>query len=259
MWNRHGGYVGRRTGITSLTFTPSARTGLSPKAERKARISGARAMAARTSWAAVPNGGHRFSTSRTELKGFDLNNPTGSAALSLWGSCAFSEPAAAYLGITELNDVQQGAAFYNRVGSKISSTSLLVRFSVFQATTPISATIRYAIVYDRQCNGAAPAITDIFGVNGNGAGNNAGVNLTNRGRFLVLRDKCVTIDPASCLCEDVEEYCKLPQLETEFKATGGTIGDISTGAFYLIVGLVAGVGAGTVALNSLYSRLRYLD
>jgi hypothetical protein len=201
----------------------------------------------------------RFSTGRSELKGFDVQG-VNQPALPAFSAIASAEPyGTPFAGMTELNDIQQGAAFYNRIGSKVCMTSIMVRFNLLASATTVLSSVRYAIVYDRQCNGAFPAITDIFGVNGATAANNSGVNLTNRGRFLILRDKAVTIDPASALSVDVEEYCKLTQLEAEFKASGGTIGDITTGAFYLVCGTVNLSGTGTVGIVSILARIRYLD
>jgi hypothetical protein len=250
-----GGYTGRRTGVTKVTFTRGGSgVAAAQKSARKARIYAARNMSA-----GYAIRGSLGRSSRAELKGFDISNAAGAAALNTWGSIASAEPGAAFLGMTELNDIGQGSTFYNRVGAKVCMTSLVVRFSLMQLTTPITGSVRYAIVYDKQCNGTFPAITDIFGVNGPNAGNNAGVNLTNRARFTVLRDKTVNIDPAQQLVFDVEEYCKLPQLEAEFKTSGGTIGDLSSGAIYFMAGLIAANGAGTIGLGNLQTRVRYLD
>jgi len=59
------------------------------------------------------------STSRTEVKTFDCIVTAPAASIPLVSAAAGGEPTAAFVGITEINDVRQGAAFYNRIGAKI--------------------------------------------------------------------------------------------------------------------------------------------
>lgn len=46
------------------------------------------------------------------------------AGLPAVAAAATAEPGVAFVGITEINDVRQGAAFYNRVGAKITIRSV---------------------------------------------------------------------------------------------------------------------------------------
>jgi len=57
--------------------------------------------------------------SSQEVKTFDCMVTPPAANLPLVAAAASGEPGAAFVGITEINDVRQGAAFYNRIGSKI--------------------------------------------------------------------------------------------------------------------------------------------
>lgn len=57
--------------------------------------------------------------SSQEVKTFDVTVTAPAANLPAVAAAAGGEPGAAFVGITEINDVQQGAALYNRVGAKI--------------------------------------------------------------------------------------------------------------------------------------------
>lgn len=189
-----------------------------------------------------------------------------------------------------LNFPQVGAAFYNRVGNDIFMKSVRLRgfFKPSGAATgnTVPSFCRIMIVYDRQTNGAFPALADVI-ADYNTAGattTNAlsGINMNNRGRFLVLMDNQVILpavgaagatpasnvlsftgandkgdtDTQGVLC--VNRYQKLRGLPTLFKASTGAIGDISTGGLYLItVGDDAAAGCGYTFTYS--SRLKYAD
>jgi len=57
--------------------------------------------------------------SRTEIKTFDCHVTVPAANLPIVTAAAGGEPTAAFVGITELNDVRQGAGFNQRIGAKI--------------------------------------------------------------------------------------------------------------------------------------------
>lgn len=59
------------------------------------------------------------STSRTEVKTFDCHITVPAANLPIVTAAAGGEPTAAFVGITEINDVRQGAGFNQRIGAKI--------------------------------------------------------------------------------------------------------------------------------------------
>lgn len=132
-----------------------------------------------------------------------------------------------------LNGCVQGTEATNRLGRKITMTSLYLKMqATLAATTTLGGYIRYAVVYDKQANGTAPAITDVFLSNNQLSPN----NLSNRDRFVKIIDKetpviSVNGDPTV----SIEEYRKL-NLETCFNTgNAGTIGDITSGSLYLFV------------------------
>ena len=76
------------------------------------------------------------------------------------------EPGVAFVGITEVNCVPQGAAAYNRVGTKIVLKSIKFDATFFlRGTSPTNAVVRWMIVYDRQTNGAFPSFASILSDN----------------------------------------------------------------------------------------------
>ena len=168
-----------------------------------------------------------------EIKSFDFEEGAN-VALPLLTAATGSASLAT--GMVAINLVQQGAAYYNRIGTKAVVKSIAVQFGL---GAPESYTkpglVRYMVVYDRQPNGAYPTIGDILQ---NPAGNtffNTGVNMTNKSRFSILRDKVVCLDAAQAAVLQVKEFIS-NRLETEYGTSTGGIGDIKSGAILLIIG-----------------------
>lgn len=201
-----------------------------------------------------------------EIKSFDCT-PIDFDVTGVMG-VAGAEPAA-MAGMCEINDVQAGNTFYQRIGTKICVKSILCRFRVFNshvtatgAWTDEAGLVRYMIIYDRQTNAAFPAITDILQDNDTGAATQgSSINIANRDRFMVLRDKQVELDSGGQNSVWINEYIKCPNLDVQFKASAGTIGDITTGAIYLLIFgyLPLGATLTTGQAVNLVTRIRYRD
>jgi len=170
------------------------------------------------------------------------------------------EPATAFTGITELNCVQQGAASYNRVGTKImiKSISLNACLSI-NGTEPNHVVTRIMLVYDRQPNGAFPAFSSLLSENISTVPSMySGINMANRSRFLVLRDQVHALDPEQRQIVHASAYIRTG-LETQFTSNTATVGDITTGALYLVA-FADGNGAATyIAMTQTRFRIRYFD
>lgn len=180
--------------------------------------------------------------SGTEIKAIDI--PVA--------SYNFRAPATAS-SVILLNGVQTGAAFFNRVGSRVEMKNLHIRGVVTSAVTTVDTIGRLLILYDRQPTGALPVIADILlSRDQTGAVTTSGVseiNLDNRDRFIVVRDiqwflPAVT-NTAGVLTNgpqysddmphtSINEFIKLKGLGTHYKSSSNptTIGDIATGALY---------------------------
>jgi len=185
-----------------------------------------------------------------------------------------------------LNGTQEGAGFWNRIGRKIAMKSLTIRGQIISnAGVPVSyqpETLRYIIYYDKQPNGLAAtwdqivkSYTDAGAVASNTLD---GLNLDNRDRFVVLRDRHIampgtgpigqpatapygtsigTLGGGSDGAAIVKEYIKLKNLETQYNGTSNpaTVATIATGSLSIIFqGDVGGQWTLEYA-----SRLRFTD
>lgn len=184
----------------------------------------------------------------------------------------------------------EGPGFYDRIGRRTRGLSLEVR-GMIQPTLLNAAEVkqqfaRVIIYYDRQTNGALPSIAavltdyDTGGAVTSGSVFN-GVNMDNRDRFMIIRDRKFVLPAIGALGvtsantatglthnsadlkESLVNYCeyiKLNGLETQYKNTsGGLASDISTGSFGIIVissGDANATAAYSIAFNT---RYKFLD
>lgn len=182
--------------------------------------------------------------------------------------------------LTPLNLIRVGSTFCNRIGRKIEMQSLRVSGRLDAIRTIADGEyLRVMIVYDRQANGALPAIADVLQTTDQATANTttsySGINLNNRDRFVILRDERIVtpavtytagvetnvgiIDPVHRLT-NFDWYIKLKGMLTQYKADSApaVIGDIATGSLLLITfgDQASGSEGFSIALES---RLRYLD
>jgi len=197
---------------------------------------------------ALRTGGWANPTQGPEVKFKDTNAATTLAI----GAATFTTPAAALL----LNGLVPDSTATGRIGRKVAWKSLYMRWTAaIASTTTLGGCVRTIIVYDKQANAAAPAVTDILLVDDFHSPN----NLSNRDRFVTLVDHVST--PISAINEFVSsnQVYKKINLETMFNAgTAGTIGDITSGSIYVMFAQSGnmGVAAATVTWRA---RLRYTD
>ena len=151
--------------------------------------------------------------------------------------------------------------------------SLQIRGAVnlTDTTAGLNVVFRMVIVYDKQSNGSAPTWANIF-TSQNIAGTTASdvyamVNLDNRDRFVILRDKLFVpgaIDNTATQTDAMgpgvivmNEYIPI-KLETIYNAgTAGTIGDITSGSLYCFWISNANNDAGVTA--NVAFRMRFED
>jgi len=182
--------------------------------------------------------------------------------------------------ITCMNLIRIGSTFVNRIGRRVEMKNLRLTGILTPLRTNASEDyMRIMIVYDRQPNGAFPALADIIQTTDQAAANTTGVfsniNLNNRDRFIFLRDKRIAlpsltvtagvvtnpgfIDPITTLT-NFDFFVKLKGLVAQYKADSApaVIGDIATGALLLVI--VGGTASGSEGYQcSLESRLRFND
>jgi len=132
-----------------------------------------------------------------------------------------------------LNGCVQGTEATNRIGRKIVMSSLYLKGTFNLGTTSTGGgTARIIVVYDKQANGTAPAITDVLLSDDVLSPN----NLSNRDRFTKICDfETETISVNGINSVSVETYRRL-NLETMYNTgNAGTIGDITSGSLYMFV------------------------
>lgn len=196
-----------------------------------------------------------------EIKSFDVL--VAGNTLPVVSAAAGADPATAFTGITCINEVQLGDSYYNRIGSRATVKSVSAHFQILTSTAGVYpySSIRWMLIYDRQTNGAYPAIGDILSLNDTGVPGqgyfNASLNMVNRSRFLVLRDQYVDQDLAQKYYTTVKEFVK-GRWDCEYNSpTSANIGVMKTGAIYFLA--FTDAAALPSALSDATFRIRYYD
>lgn len=182
-----------------------------------------------------------------------------------------------------LNLVRAGSSFFNRIGRRIELKNITFSAIIAPLRTSTAATseyVRILIVYDRQTNGANPAIADILQSTDQSGANTtssfSGINLNNRDRFRIFADERITlpnitvvgaittspsvdIDPMKTTF-NIKRFIKLGRELTQYKADSApaVVGDIATGGLFLVFLGSTGAGAESYAVNW-ESRVRFND
>lgn len=138
--------------------------------------------------------------------------------------------------------IPQGVTESTRVGRKCVIKSVHMRGNlnfVPGAAQFASSNIKICLVLDKQCNGAAAAITDVLSAN---TVTTAFVNLANSERFVILKSFVYSFNPAAgvqtafnTVSQRIEFYkkCNIP---IEYSSTTGAITEIRSNNLFLIAG-----------------------
>jgi len=155
-----------------------------------------------------------------------------------------------------LNGLVPGSAATERIGRKVTMKSFLIRYTISLAsTTTFGSPFRILVVYDKQANATAPAITDILLADAFNAPN----NLSNRDRFVTIFDRITEGLSVQGDFAMADVLFKRSNLEVMFNAgNAGTIGDITSGSVYLFA-CQTGSAASTAPVMIYRSRIRYTD
>jgi len=182
--------------------------------------------------------------------------------------------------------IQEGAGFWNRIGRKACLKSLQVSAILFPenaAGALVEELLRYIIFYDKQPNGVAATWNQVVQAydNAGGVTNSVydGMNLDNRDRFVILRDRKIVVPRTSATGIPtsvpfgtaagsvgsggsdggavIKEYIKLGGIEAQFSGTANpaTVAQISTGNLAIVV--QGGTGGQWQFVGS--ARLRFTD
>ncbi len=217
-----------------------------------------------------------------EVRGCDFHKATYNFDAAVNSSSA---------GITLMNGIMMGDAFYQRDGNKIAMRNMHIRGYIHPrpdlpsgATDPYTSApgkLRMIIVYDRQPTGALPELGDLLrshNTNGLADTNDCSeINLNSRARFAVLRDrewiapsfeynvatKRITSGHQPGYMGEgepwvINEFIKLKDLGTVYKGSANpmTIAHVSSGAIYMVL-----IKSGADVHMSAYVgwRIRYDD
>ncbi len=142
-----------------------------------------------------------------------------------------------------LSTIPNGTGPSERIGRAVQYSDITLNYKIQVRNPTETGGCRVFIVYDRQTNGAAPAITDIL----TQANTMALYNANNRTRFKILYDKTHSFYyiPSNATNGTggrqtaptivTNHNIKLTGLAAHFKGSGSGIGDIDSGALTMIV------------------------
>lgn len=193
---------------------------------------------------------------RRELKSVDVVEATPRNLVAVASVAGASSMAT---GMTIINASNAGDASFEHIGKNASIQSLALECEFSQPQTDASAsTVRLMIVYDRQPNGAYPAIGDLLADNASAPVFNSAINIGYRERFAVLRDCQFTLDTAVGLTHHYETFIKR-QLDINYIGTSNAIASVGSGAVYLVCFFLQLLGTTAPVMVSRHSRCRYYD
>lgn len=170
--------------------------------------------------------------------------------------------------VTLLNGVASGANFYNRIGNKVNPQSADLDVTIVNNSTTATAWqgVRVALIWDKQPTGAVPVYSDIFqNIDNAGTASSLGFcgrNLQTTDRFVTISHMDQIIPPLNAAVGEgnvrhVKFYKNLAGFQQQFKGATADIGDISSGALYLVLSATSDA-TNTVTVWSDH-RYRYRD
>lgn len=181
--------------------------------------------------------------------------------------------------LTLLNGLTRGTDSYQRVARRVKLVRVNVRGHIqnYQAgAAPGADYLRAFLVYDRESNGATPALSDILqDTTSAGATSTSAysqVNINNADRFAIVKEwlwgtihqsnvggGSTGVDTLPTLSEVPFKYSKKLDLDTRFNSgNAGTSADITTGALYLVTCGIQSAANAQYALN-IDCRVRFVD
>lgn len=152
--------------------------------------------------------------------------------------------------VIPLNTIVQGIGSNQRIGAQCATSNVYYNYVIRQGGTPTSTALRIILLWDREPNGVAPAITDVLAV----SSVTSPMNLLNRNRFVVLDDDRDTLSTNGEQIEFVTDFRKINQLSTFTDATGTA----QTGGLFLLYLSDQPAGVTAPTLSGTW-RVRFMD
>lgn len=190
---------------------------------------------------------------KPELKHRDVTI-TGQAAVDTWT-------------VKLLNGISEGTTDSNRIGQVISMQKIQMKLQIEKTSVYNRNTlVRFALIYDDGCEGAAFDTADIFNVNNIV---DSYLKLPFSKRYKVLWDKTFALNQVDGTYDEgstqltssnrirwMPKTIKLRNLPVKYDSTGNTITSISSGSLYFIHLSDRGTDSPSVSARF---RLRYFD
>lgn len=155
--------------------------------------------------------------------------------------------------MTAINTPSSGTASTNRIGAVICSKSVYYQFVLNMGTAAAPIVVRHMLIWDRQSNGALPALSDILQNVTVGQVVLSPMNLFNRERFVVLADDRITMSPNADIITYTKGYRTVNQNSTFSAATTPT-----TGCLFVLFASDEAAGTSAPTVYGTW-RFRFLD
>lgn len=160
------------------------------------------------------------------------------------------------------NNVGRGTGITERTGKKILMKELHVNGVVYNHTNADHTKIRIVVFYDKRPGTVFPVETEVFNTNDSFDF----FKNDNRSRFIIIKDVNTTLfGPYSgiggndSIGKNINFKIKLNKI-TEFnEGTTGLVGDIETGALYVMAVADAPLIGSTEASMKIFTRMRFVD
>lgn len=136
-----------------------------------------------------------------------------------------------------VNLIPQGFGLAQRTGQVVNLKCISIGLAILAENF---ASIH--LVFDKQSNGALPALADIFTITAGGSGTIVCPNQINAGRFKYLKSWIMSGIVTATNWVEFYDSVKLDGLQSVYKGTTGVIGSLTRGAL-----LVAAFGGGSGA------------
>lgn len=151
--------------------------------------------------------------------------------------------------VTAVNLVRQGNSVNQRIGNNIKMADVMFRGTISPSATGVGGTCRLMLIYDRQTNGALPAISTILSDSDQGGATNTGVNsgrnMSYVTRYITIYDKIFSVDKYDSVNAMGGDCYKTIKFSKKMKKDGvdvrymgasapAVIADLATGSLLLV-------------------------
>lgn len=155
--------------------------------------------------------------------------------------------------LTRLTNVAQGDTQSTRTGNSLFIRTLYTRGRIAMNTAVAEATVRLILLIDKSETTAAPAVGDILQTIGTGSAPFSSLEITNMGRFKILKSKMFTLNNTGANSLPYKFFIRLRH-HTRYNGPLST--DFGRGQIYLLAISDQGVSLPSV---SIYNRASYYD